>query len=69
MNKYNLKVTFIENATINDTQIFHTWTNALLQQCHFGTTQAHWIDHTPIYFVFKLSNYVSQFVLPHNTIK
>jgi hypothetical protein len=23
-------------------------------QCHFGTTQAYWIDHKPIYFVFKL---------------
>jgi hypothetical protein len=26
MNKYNLKLTFIENTTINNTQIDHIWT-------------------------------------------
>jgi hypothetical protein len=62
MNKYNLKLTFIKNNTINDTQIDHIWTNALIQQCHFGTTQAYWIDHKPIYFVFKLLDYVPKFI-------
>jgi hypothetical protein len=28
MNKYNLKLTFIENTTINNTQIDHIWANA-----------------------------------------
>jgi hypothetical protein len=69
MNKYNLKFTFIESTTINDTQIDHIWTNAPIQQCHFGTTQAYWTDHKPIYIAFKLPNYVPQFVLPHNTTK
>jgi hypothetical protein len=69
MNKYNLKFTFIENTTINDVQIDHMWTNAPIQQCHFGTTQAYRINHNPIYFSFKLPNYVPQFVLPHNTTK
>jgi hypothetical protein len=36
MNKYNLKLTFIESTTINDTQIDHIWTNAPIQQCHIG---------------------------------
>jgi hypothetical protein len=69
MNKYNLKFTFIENNTINDTQIDHIWTNAPIQQCHFGTTQAYWINHKPNYFAFKLLSYVPQFVLPHITTK
>jgi hypothetical protein len=34
MNKYNLKLTFIESTTINYTQINHMWTNASIQQCH-----------------------------------
>jgi hypothetical protein len=69
MNNYNLKLTFIENTTINDTQIDHIWTNAPIQQCHFKMTQTYWTDHKPIYFAFKLPNYVPQFVLPHNTTK
>jgi hypothetical protein len=69
MNKYNLKVTFIGNTTINDTQIDHIWTNALIQQCHSEMTQTYWIDHKPIYFAFKLPDYVPQIVLPHNTTK
>jgi len=69
MNKYYLKLIFIGSTIINDTQIDHIWTNAPIQQCHFGTTQTYWIDHKPIYFAFKLSNYVPQFVLPHNTTK
>jgi hypothetical protein len=69
MNKHILKLTFIENTTINDTQINHIWPNAPMQQCHYGTTQAYWIDLKPIYFVFQLPNYVPQFVLPHNTAK
>jgi len=39
MNKHNLKFTFIKNTTINDTQIDHIWTNAPIQQCHFGTNK------------------------------
>jgi hypothetical protein len=66
MNKYNLKLTLIESTTINDAQIDHIWTNAPIQQCHSRTTQAYWTYHKPIYFAFKLPNYVPQFVLPHN---
>jgi hypothetical protein len=58
MNRYNFKFTFIKNTTINDTQIDHIWTNAPIQQCHFGTTQAYWINHKPIYFAFKLPDNV-----------
>jgi len=41
MNKYNLKLNFIENTTINDTQIDHIWTNAPIQQCRSRTTQVY----------------------------
>jgi hypothetical protein len=41
MNKYNLKLNFIENTTINGTQIDYIWTNAPIQQCHSRTTQAY----------------------------
>ncbi len=33
MNKYNFKLVFF------CTQINHTWTNASIQQCHFGTRE------------------------------
>jgi hypothetical protein len=69
MNKYNLKLTFIESTTINDTQIDHIWTNAPIQLCHFGMTQGYWTYHKPTYFTFKLFNCVPQFVLPRNTTK
>ncbi len=67
MNKYHLKLTFIESTTINDTQIDHIWTNAPIQLCHFGMAQGYWTYHKPIYFTFKLFDCVPQFVLPHNT--
>jgi hypothetical protein len=41
INKYNLKLTFLEKTIINDTQIGHIWTNASIQQFHFGSTQAY----------------------------
>jgi hypothetical protein len=41
MNKYKYKFTFIKNTTINDAQINHIWTNAPIQQCNSGTTQAY----------------------------
>jgi hypothetical protein len=69
INKYKFKLIFKENTTINDTQIDYIWTNAPIQQCHYETTQAYWTNHKPIYFAFKLPDYVSQFVLPHNTTK
>ncbi len=54
MYKYKLKLTFIENTAIDNTQIDHIWTNAPTQQCHLGVTKAYWIDHKPIYFTFRL---------------
>jgi hypothetical protein len=48
INNYNLKLTFIENSIVNDTQIDHIWTNAPIQQCHYGMTQAYWTNHKPI---------------------
>jgi hypothetical protein len=33
--------TFIKNTTPNNTQINHIWTNAPIQQCHSGSTQAY----------------------------
>jgi hypothetical protein len=56
-------------TNINYTQIDYIWTNAPIQQCHYGTTQAYWTNHKLIYFAFKIPNYVPQFVLPHNTTK
>jgi hypothetical protein len=69
MNKYNFNLTFLESTTINDTQIDHNWTNAPIQQYHYRLAQAYWTYHKPIYFAFKLFDYVPQFVLPHNTTK
>ncbi len=44
-NKYNFKLFFIETNTINDTQLYHMWTNAPIQQCDSRTTQAYWTTH------------------------
>ncbi len=54
MYKYKLKLTFIENTAIDNTQIDHIWTNAPTQQCHSGVTKPYWIDHKPINFTFRL---------------
>jgi hypothetical protein len=64
MNTHNFHITSIESITCNNTQTNHIWTNALTQQCHVGSTQAYWIDHNPVYFAFKLLDYVPQFVIP-----
>ncbi len=45
--------------TIYDTHIDHIWTNAPTQQCMLGVVQTYWTNHKPIYFAFKLPNYVS----------
>jgi hypothetical protein len=41
--------------------IDHVWTNAPTQQCIYGVLEAYWTDHKPIYFTFKLPNYVPQY--------
>jgi endonuclease/exonuclease/phosphatase family metal-dependent hydrolase len=64
MHKNRLKLTFFESTTINNTQINHIWTNAPTQQYHLGVTQNYWTDHKHVYFTFKLSYYVPQFILP-----
>jgi hypothetical protein len=71
MNKYNFKFIFIDNTTINDTKIDHIWTNAPIQQYHSRKTQAYWTNHKPIYFAFKLPDYVSPICITtqHHTIK
>jgi endonuclease/exonuclease/phosphatase (EEP) superfamily protein YafD len=61
MSKYKLKFFFSKSTTINNTQIDHIWTNAQTQQCHSGITQTYWTNHKPVYFTFKLLNYVPQF--------
>jgi hypothetical protein len=59
MNKYNLKLIFFKNTTINDTQINHIWTNAPIQQCHYGMTQAYSINHKPHLFYFQITQLCS----------
>jgi hypothetical protein len=64
MNQYNLKLFFIELAILYEKHRDHIWTNAPAQQSHFGTTQAYWIDHKPIYFTFKLPHFIPKFIPP-----
>ncbi len=63
MYKCKLKLIFSKSTTINNTQIDHIWTNAPTQQCHSKVTQTYWIDHKLVYFTFKLSYYIPQFIL------
>ncbi len=64
MKKYNFKLTYYGNTTISDKQIDHIWTNAPTQQNYYGSTQAYWIVHEPIYLAFQLLDYGPQFLLP-----
>jgi len=52
------------DLTINNTQIDHIWTNATTQQCNIGSTQTYWTYHNLVYFVFKLLNFIPQFIIP-----
>jgi hypothetical protein len=63
MYKYKLKLIFTKSTTIDNTQIYHIWTNAPTQQCHSGLTQAYWTYHKLIYFTFILPYYLPQFIL------
>jgi hypothetical protein len=49
---------YTKSKTLNNPQINQIWINASTQQCHVRSTQAYCIDHNPIYFAFKLVNYV-----------
>ncbi len=40
MKTHGFHITFIKSTTPNSTQINHIWTNAPIQQCHSGSTQA-----------------------------
>jgi hypothetical protein len=41
MKTHVFDITFIESTTPNNTQIDHIWTDAPIQQCHNGSTQAY----------------------------
>ena len=58
---YNMYLQSQESTTIYDSQIDHVWTNAPTQQCIYGVLEAYWTNHKPIYFTFKLPNYVPQY--------
>ncbi len=47
--------------TIYDTHINHIWTNAPIQQCMLKIVETYWTDQKPIYFTFKLPDYVLQY--------
>ena len=61
MKFHNMYLQFQESTTIYDSQIDHVWTNAPTQQCISGVLEAYWTDHKPMYFAFKLPNYVPQY--------
>jgi hypothetical protein len=64
------KITYFfwfEITTIYNTQLDYIWTNVLTQQCDFESIEAYCIHHKPIYFAFKLPNYVAKFDIPKNS--
>jgi hypothetical protein len=58
MNQYHLKIIFYKPTTVYDNHLYHIWTIAPTQQSYFGSTQMYWINHKPIYFTFKLPNFI-----------
>jgi hypothetical protein len=67
MNKFDLQLASFETTTIYNTQIDHIWINAPLQQCHFRSIEAYWINHKPIHIAFILLDHIPKFTLPNNT--
>jgi hypothetical protein len=51
---------FLKITTIYGSNIDHMWTNAPIQQCMSRVVEVYWIDHKPIYFAFKLLDYIPQ---------
>jgi hypothetical protein len=50
------------NTMMYESHIHHIWKNASInQRCMWRVVEVYWIDHKPIYFTFKISNYVSQY--------
>ncbi len=37
-----------------------------MQECHFGSIEAYWTNHKPIFFAFKLPSYVAKSSLLDN---
>jgi hypothetical protein len=52
---------FKKITTIFEFHIDHMRTNATTQQCMSKVVEVHWTDHKPMYFVFKLPDYIPQF--------
>jgi hypothetical protein len=61
MDQYSMELQFKEITTIYGSHIDHIWTNAPTQQCMLKVVETCWIDHKPIYFAFKLPDYVPQY--------
>jgi hypothetical protein len=53
MYKYLFTTCFLLSPTIYNTRIGHIWTNALIQQCNFGWTEAYWTNYKPIHIAFN----------------
>jgi hypothetical protein len=51
---------FFKITTIYGSHIDHKWTNAPIQRCMSGIVEAYWTNHKPIYFAFKVLDYVPQ---------
>ncbi len=58
MYQYSMELQFKEITIIYGSHIDHIWTNAPTQQCMLGVVEAYWTDHKPIYFAFKLLDYI-----------
>jgi hypothetical protein len=61
MDQYSMELQFLKITTIYEFHIDHIWTNAPTQQFMLGVVEAYLIDHKPIYFAFKLPNYIPQY--------
>jgi hypothetical protein len=61
MKHYSMELQFKEITTIYSTHIDHIWTIASTRQCMLRIIEAYWIDQKPIYFPFKLLDYVPQY--------
>ncbi len=61
MDQYSMELQFKEITTIYGSHNDHIWKNAPTQQCMSRVVEACWTNHKPIYFAFKLPDYVPQY--------
>jgi hypothetical protein len=61
MDQYSMELQLKKNTTIYGSHIDSVWANPPTQQCTSRFVEANSTNHKPIYFAFKLRDYIPQY--------